>query len=266
MTLSFVIIVMIVIDLDARKFGSIGNNAYLCGSKLKATTMNSKTLRLDAPYNIIYAGGRIGRHIATMTVWEDNDMGIFDAQQYAMIDEGGELAAGALVVEAELSDCRVICNERDPRVRLRWLAEITKYDLEQEEPVEFRYLWDRLSLLGVKVIWDKAKDEKGKWLKDEDGELIDENVYEVSISFEGTHKHLYASSYTMSGFYFVARGKVEDVYNELHYQHMAYESAFDNDNLLIKFTTHDGWEQHIIDLLNERKESYTPAADEDQLY
>ena len=57
--------------------------------------MNSKILKLDAPYNIIYAGGRVGRHIATMTVWEDNDMGIYDARQYAMIDEGGELAAGA---------------------------------------------------------------------------------------------------------------------------------------------------------------------------
>ena len=121
--------------------------------------MNSKILKLDAPYNIIYAGGRVGRHIATMTVWEDNDMGIYDAHQYAMIDEGGELAAGALAVEAELGDCRVICNESDPRVRLRWLAEIVEYDLRQEEPVEFRYIWERLSLLGVKVIWDKARDE-----------------------------------------------------------------------------------------------------------
>ena len=29
--------------------------------------MNSQILKLEAPYNIIYAGGRIGRHIATMT-------------------------------------------------------------------------------------------------------------------------------------------------------------------------------------------------------
>ena len=73
--------------------------------------MNSKILKLDAPYNIIYAGGRVGRHIATMTVWNDDEMGIYGSRQYAMIDEGGELAAGALAVEADLSDCRVICNE-----------------------------------------------------------------------------------------------------------------------------------------------------------
>ena len=46
---------------------------------------------------------------------------------------------------------------------------------------------------------------------------------------------------------------------------MIYESMFDRDALLIKFETPDGWEQHIIDLLNERKEYYEPAPDEEQL-
>ena len=227
--------------------------------------MNSKILKLDAPYNIIYAGGRVGRHIATMTVWEDNDMGIYDARQYAMIDEGGELAAGTLAVEAYLSDCRVICNESDPRVRLRWLAEIVKYDFEQEEPVEFTYLWERLSLFGVKVIWDKARDENDELLTDDQGEYIDENVYEISISFDGTHEYMFARSYTTSGFYFYARGTVEEVYRELHYQHMTYESMFNRFDLLIKFTTPDGWEQHIIDLLNLRNNEYKPAPDEDHI-
>ena len=227
--------------------------------------MNSKILKLDAPYNIIYAGGRIGRHIATMTVWDDDDMGIYGARQYAMIDEGGELAAGALAVEAYLSDCRVICNESDPRVHLRWLAEIVKYDFEQEEPVEFTYLWERLSLFGVKVIWDKARDENDELLTDDQGEYIDENVYEISISFDGTHEYMFARSYTTSGFYFYARGTVEEVYRELHYQHMTYESMFNRFDLLIKFTTPDGWEQHIIDLLNQRNNEYKPAHDEDHI-
>ena len=227
--------------------------------------MNSKILKLDAPYNIIYAGGRVGRHIATMTIWNDDEMGIYDTRQYAMIDEGGELAAGALAVEADLSDCRVICNESDPRVRLRWLAEIVKYDFEQEEPVEFTYLWERLSLFGVKVIWDKARDENDELLMDDQGEYIDENVYEISISFDGTHEYMFARSYTTSGFYFYARGTVEEVYRELHYQHMTYESMFNRFDLLIKFTTPDGWEQHIIDLLNQRNNEYKPAPDEDHI-
>ena len=227
--------------------------------------MNSKILKLDAPYNIIYAGGRVGRHIATITIWDDDDMGIYGSRQYAMIDEGGELAAGALAVEADLSDCRVICNESDPRVHLRWLAEIVKYDFEQEEPVEFTYLWERLSLFGVKVIWDKARDENDELLMDDQGEYIDENVYEISISFDGTHEYMFARSYTTSGFYFYARGTVEEVYRELHYQHMTYESMFNRFDLLIKFTTPDGWEQHIIDLLNQRNNEYKPAPDEDHI-
>ena len=46
---------------------------------------------------------------------------------------------------------------------------------------------------------------------------------------------------------------------------MIYESMFDRDALLIKFETPDGWEQHIIDLLNERKEYYKPAPNEEEL-
>ena len=221
-------------------------------------TMNNNILKLEAPYNIIYAGGRIGKHIATLTVWDDDDMGVYGARQYPMIDEGGELAAGALATEAELQDCRVICNESNPRVGLRWLAKIVEYDLRQEEPVEFAYLWERLDLLGVKPIWDKATNDEG--------EVYEQNVYEISISFDGTHRHLIAQSYTISGFYFYARGTVEEVYRELHYQHGMYEAAFHHDALMIKFTTPDGWEQHIIDLLNEGKESYEPASDEEQLF
>ena len=76
---------------------------------------------------------------------------------------------------------------------------------------------------------------------------------------------LFVMNYTVSGFYFYARGKVEDVYRELRYQLSQYESAFYNDNLLIKFKTIDSWEQHIIDLLNERRYEYEPAPDEDHL-
>ena len=35
--------------------------------------MNSKILKLDAPYNVIYAGGKVGRHIATLMVWNDDE-------------------------------------------------------------------------------------------------------------------------------------------------------------------------------------------------
>ena len=239
-------------------FGRVRFYVYLCTAKdLNKITMNNNILKLEPPYNIIYAGGRIGKHIATLTVWDDDEMGVYGARQYPMIDEGGELAAGALACEAELQDCRVICNESDPRVRLRWLAQIVEYDMRQEEPVEFGYIWERLEILGVKPIWDKAKDE--------DGEEYDQNVYEVSLSFDGSHQFLVAQSYTSYGFYFYARGTVEEVYKELHYQHGVYESAFYNQNLLITFTTPDGWEQHIIDQLNDRKESYTPAEDEEKL-
>jgi hypothetical protein len=51
--------------------------------------MNSKLLKLEPPYNIIYAGGHIGRHIATLLTWEDpepEELQIPYAASYAVID------------------------------------------------------------------------------------------------------------------------------------------------------------------------------------
>ena len=60
--------------------------------------MNSKLLKLEPPYNIIYAGGHIGRHIATLLTWEDpepEELQIPYAASYAVIDQGNKMPAGA---------------------------------------------------------------------------------------------------------------------------------------------------------------------------
>ena len=74
--------------------------------------MKSKLLKLDKPYNVIYAGGKVGKHIATLMVWNEVDdedgVGIMDAVSYPVIDEGEEFPAGTLCDNVELHDCRVI--------------------------------------------------------------------------------------------------------------------------------------------------------------
>ena len=127
--------------------------------------MNSKILKLDAPYNIIYAGGKIGRHIATLMTWEDDadgDACVFDAKQYPIIDQGEECPAGTLVWEAELEDCRVVCKGDDLRVGLRWFAKIIEYDFQQEVPSEATYIWERLSMLGVTMVWTRLRTTRAR--------------------------------------------------------------------------------------------------------
>ena len=80
--------------------------------------MKSQLLKLEAPYNVIYAGGKVGRHIATLMVWNDDEEalgGIMDAASYPVIDEGEEFPAGTLCEDAELHDCRVLCPPVRPR-------------------------------------------------------------------------------------------------------------------------------------------------------
>ena len=222
---------------------------YFCGCKKTNATLNSKILKLDAPYNVIYAGGKVGRHIATLMTWEDDEdggAGVFEAKQYPIIDQGAECPAGTLVWEAELDDCRVVCKGDDLRVGLRWFAKIIEYDFQQEVPSEATYIWERLSMLGVKMVWDKAKDDEG--------EEYEQNVYEVSLSFEGGLDKLWVKSDLFTGFYFEARGSRREVFHELNYQRNAYEGLFHDDALLIRFTTPDGWEQDIVDALNQHDE------------
>ena len=85
------------------------NLRNFAGRIINTQTMNSKILKMDAPYNVIYAGGKIGRHLATLMTWDDDEEGgICGAASYPIIDEGEEFPAGTLCDDAELHDCRVM--------------------------------------------------------------------------------------------------------------------------------------------------------------
>ena len=91
--------------------------------------MKSQLLKLEAPYNVIYAGDKVGRHIATLMVWNDDEEalgGIMDAASYPVIDEGEEFPAGTLCSDAELHDCRVLCPPEG--TNLNWVAKIIEPD------------------------------------------------------------------------------------------------------------------------------------------
>jgi hypothetical protein len=100
-------------------------------------------------------------------------------------------------------------------------------------------------MLGVKMVWDKVKGD--------DGEEYEENCYEVSLSFEGGLDRLWVKSNIWNGFCFVARGTRREVFHALNYQRNTYEDLFDKHGLLITFKTPDGWEQDIVDALNQHK-------------
>ena len=124
--------------------------------------MNSKLLKLDAPYNVIYAGGRVGRHIATLMVWNDGEeelsIGIMDAASYPVIDEGEEFPAGTLIDFAELHDCRVICPPGG--TNLFWVAKMIEYDFKQLEPAGAEYILERMKLLGCNIAMPREKDKE----------------------------------------------------------------------------------------------------------
>ena len=187
--------------------------------------MKSKLLKLDAPYQVIYAGGKVGRHIATLMVWNDDDEngGIFGAASYPVIDEGEEFPAGTLCEDAELHDCRVLCPPGG--TNLTWVAKIIEYDPTEKdkETGEELYVMKFNATLDVMCLHGFPEDEDA--------------YYRVrSNRFEG--------------FYFQAEGTAKEVYQELSYQLSVYMGAFYDDIIYIRFQTTDGQLTELTNRLN----------------
>jgi hypothetical protein len=220
--------------------------------------MKSKLLKLDKPYNVIYAGGKVGKHIATLMVWnevddEEDGVGIMDAVSYPVIDEGEEFPAGTLCDNVELHDCRVICSEIK-KANIFWLAKIIEYDFRQIEPAGADYILERLKLLGTKIAMPTEKDEKtGREVLMTDFDLS-LNIWKVSGPIGEDDKGVFrVNTLSCQGFYFEAMGTPEEIFNELEYQKNVYHGAFYEMNIYIKITFHsyDGYIEDVIKRLNE---------------
>lgn len=224
--------------------------------------MNSKLIKLDAPYNVIYAGGKVGRHIATLMVWNDDEEmagGITDAASYPVIDEGEEFPAGTLIDCAELHDCRVICpyseKEGCPATNLFWVAKMIEYDFQQLEPVGAEYILERMKLLGCQIAMPTEKDkETGEEVYQID---FDVTIYVMKLSGpvgndnEGVFR---VTSNHFCGFYFEAEGTPEEIQSELRYQRNVYLGAFNDEINRISFHTDDLFKDNWVEELNQRRD------------
>ena len=234
--------------------------SYLC-------TMNSKLLKLDAPYDVIYAGGIVGRHIATLMVWNDDEEaagGIMDSASYPVIDEGEEFPAGTLVDYAELHDCRVICSYSERMkcnaTNIYWIAKMIEYDSQQLEPAGAEYILERMKLLGCKIVMPTKKVET----KDEKDEKKEEEmpIYDFEATLDvwcmqgfGEPDSVYrVRSNRYQGFYFYSEGTRKEIYHDLSYQMSVYRTYcsdlitvhFHSDDLeFLKVTNRLNADQHI---------------------
>ena len=224
--------------------------------------MNSKLIKLDAPYSVIYAGGKVGRHIATLMVWNDDEEmagGITDAASYPVIDEGEEFPAGTLIDYAELHDCRVICpyseERKCPATNLYWVAKMIEYDFQQLEPVGAEYILERMKLLGCQIAMPTERDkETGEEVYQID---FDVTLYVMKLSGpvgndnEGVFR---VTSNHFCGFYFEAEGTPEEIQSELRYQRNVYLAAFNDEISSISFHTDDLYKANWVEELNQRRD------------
>lgn len=240
--------------------------------------MNSKILKLDAPYNVIYAGGKVGRHIATLITWADDPDAngeVVESHQYPIIDQGEELPAGTLVTEAELEDCRTICSVSEKTGKLAtnlyWVAKIIEYDFQQLEPAGAEYILERMMLLGcsVKLPEKEVKDKDGDTVYDNNGEKVTRTVYdyEATLSISPTkasweeNPEYIVKSNIHEGLYFESFGTEEEIFNDLAFQLSIYDHRLLEGIGRVEFMTNDAMLASVINRLNEQQGIESHAID-----
>ncbi len=198
--------------------------------------MKSQLLKLDAPYNVIYAGGFVGRHVATLVTWTEDENGeMMDTVSYPVIDRGEEYSVGKLVME-DLDDCRVLCPPGG--TNLVWVAKIIEYDFQQLEPVGPYEILQRMRFLNcyIKMSYyiDPETDEE---VQIHDYRAILDSWCIKGFGEPGSVYRLRGNHY--SGFYFEAEGTKTELYHELASQLNAYQEFFYNEDVRINFSTDD---------------------------
>ena len=179
--------------------------------------MKSQMLKLDAPYQVIYAGGFVGRHIATLVTWTEDDEGaeMVDSVSYPIIDMGNEFPAGKMV-PIDLDDCRALCPPEG--TNLFWVAKIIEYDFQQLEPAGAEYILERMKILGCRIVMPTEKDA-------ETGEQVQMMRFTSTLyvncikGFGGDEGDVYrVRSNRHQGFYFQSEGTADEIYHDLRYQ------------------------------------------------
>lgn len=210
--------------------------------------MKSQLLKLDAPYQVIYAGGLVGLHIATMVTWTEDESGeMVDTVSYPIIDQGEEFPAGKMVM-TDLDDCRCLCPPNG--TNLLWVMKIIEYDFQQIDPAGPDYILDRMKLLGCNIVMPKEKDE-------ETGEIVERMEYDATLDvicltgFGDSDDDIYrVRSNRFEGFYFQAQGTVHEVYTELGFQLNVYQNYFYDNIISIRFRSSDGQLDKVANRLN----------------
>lgn len=209
--------------------------------------MKSQLLKLDVPYQVIYAGGFVGLHIATMVTWTEDENGeMTDTVSYPIIDRGEEYPAGKMVM-VDLDDCRTLCPPGG--TNLYWVAKIIEYDFQQLEPAGAEYILERMKLLGCKIVMPTEKDKE----TGEDIQKMDftSTLDVICISGFGGEDSIYrVRSNRFQGFYFQSEGTADEIYHDLSYQLSIYLGYFHNDIISIRFQTDDGQLTEVTNHLN----------------
>lgn len=155
--------------------------------------MDTKILKLDPPYNYIYCNGSIGLHIATLIVYETktDENGSYQLETHSHpIVKYSNCPAGTVWNRAELTDCNVLCSEKDKRVSMNQFLEFS-YSASRSRHSKLEEL-NRYVVSINAPIWKRVFDLNGieiEWpIIEELGRKYPQDLFSVELCFEKNPK------------------------------------------------------------------------------
>ena len=206
--------------------------------------MDTQILKQDAPFDYIFCNGEIGKHIATLIVYDTtiDEAGFYELESHSHpIVKYWNAPGGVVWNRAELTDCEVLCNDDDKRV-----------DIEQFGDLAFAY---------YHAAWEDEEMDKDQLPSSRLSVLVDmkEKLTNFGISFKTPYDQKEKEI-------FIHISKEGDVYETLclsHFCHFSFESDTLKDVKYRLWDEREYWEDfydHVVSFTFN--EAYDPEYDE----
>ena len=216
--------------------------------------METQILKLDAPYDYIYCNGVVGKHIGTYIVGESH----VDADgKYALETHSHPIVQyvnsprGVVWNRAELTDCVVLCNEKDKRIDIyRFFLLVIQHISQLEESVDNGTYHDLVDDEGEPIIMDElsqADDLKFTLQNYGIGFKSDSKIEPVTIEIGKCREGFFVQTMdTDLIFFHEVVSSLDEVLKVLQEQQEQWENLYDH-LVEIKFIPNSEFEKKVLD-------------------
>ena len=217
--------------------------------------MDTQILKLEPPFEYIYCNGEVGKHIATYIVGETK---VDENGNYQLVTHSHPIVKywnapqGVVWDRAELTDCEVLCDDRDKRVSIFTFTllctEIAnrKNEEEEEKASDDIHFYREEPRCEAEELKEKLQ-HYGIGFKTSDGEEVEETELDLEVN---TCREGYYALATGDEFFFFdfVEPTLEELAKTVNEDRKYWEEFFDH-LIKIRFTPESSFAPEFLEML-----------------